>query len=283
MLKKIRVIVALLFAAAVTLLFLDYTGTVHAYLGWCAKVQFVPAVFDVNIVIVAAILLITLLFGRVYCSALCPLGVFQDAVSWKAGWFKKGRFSYRPTKTAPVIARFVLLGIFVILALLTAIFNTPPLAALIEPYSAYGRVASQLFAPLYKYGNNILAYFSERAGSYSFYTVDVWLTGAGAFIIAVLTFITVGVFAWMGGRGYCNTICPVGAVLGLISKFSIIKHRIDKNRCVNCGVCIKYCKAGCIDPVNKDIDYSRCVSCFNCTGHCSREAIRYTTSAGMKK
>jgi polyferredoxin len=290
MLKKIRVIVALLFAAVATLLFLDYTGTVHAYLGWCAKIQFVPAVlalipafFAVNIVIVVCLLLITLLFGRVYCSVVCPLGIFQDAVSWKAGWFKKGRFSYRPPKTAFVAARFVLLGIFVAAVLLAAIFNTPPLAALIEPYSAYGRMVAQLFAPLYKYGNNILAYFSERAGNYSFYTVNVWLTGVGAFVVAVLTFVTVSVFAWKSGRGYCNTICPAGAALAVISKFSIVKHRIDKNKCVNCGVCIKNCKAGCIDPVNKDIDYLRCVSCFNCIDCCSKKAMKYTTLANMKK
>ena len=290
MLKKIRVIVALLFAAAATLLFLDYTGTVHAYIGWCAKIQFVPAVFAlipaffaVNIVIVAVLLLITLLFGRVYCSAICPLGIFQDAVSWKAGWFKNGRFSYRPPKPLIVTARFVLLGVFIAAALLAAILHTPPLASLIEPYSAYGRIVAQLFAPLYKYGNNILAYFSERAGNYSFYTVDVWLTSVGAFAVAVLTFVTVSVFAWKSGRGYCNTICPAGAALAIISKFSRTKLRIDKNKCVNCGACIKNCKAGCIDPVNKDIDYLRCVSCFNCIDCCSKKAMKYTTSANMKK
>jgi len=290
MLKKIRVIIAILFIAAVTLLFLDYTGTVHAYLGWCAKVQFIPAILAlfpaflvVNIAIVVGLLLITLLFGRVYCSTLCPLGIFQDAVSWKAGLFKKGRFSYRPPNIALVVARFALLGIFVVTVVLTALFGIPPLAALIEPYSAYGRMASQLFAPLYKYGNNILAYFSERAGNYSFYTVDVWLTGGGALIIAALTFVVTVVFAWKSGRGYCNTLCPAGSALGIISKFSIIKLRIDKNKCVNCGVCIKNCKAGCIDPVNKDIDYLRCVSCFNCIESCSRGAMKYTTAAGMKK
>jgi len=283
MLKKIRIIAAVFFIAALTLLFLDYTGTLHKYLGWCARIQFVPAVLALNVAAVIGLLLVTFVLGRVYCSVLCPLGVFQDAVSWKAGWFKKGRFSYRPPKKALVAVRFSLLVVFVLTAVMTALFGTPAFAALIEPYSVYGRMASQLFAPLYKYGNNILAHFSERAGTYSFYTVDIWLTSASALIVAIAAFAVICVFAWRSGRGYCNAVCPVGAALGIVSKFSLIKLRIDKDRCVNCGVCVKNCKAGCIDPVNKEIDCLRCVSCFNCIDCCSLNAIRYTTSASMKK
>ena len=100
MLRKIRIILATLFFALVTLLFLDFTGTIHRYLSWVASVQFLPAVMAVNVAVIVGLLVLTLLFGRVYCSVICPMGVFQDLVSWISGK-RKGknlRFSYSKGK-----------------------------------------------------------------------------------------------------------------------------------------------------------------------------------------
>jgi len=267
MLKKIRVVIAAFFITAITLLFLDYTGTLHKYLGWCAKVQFVPTILAVNLSALVGLGVLTLGLGRVYCSAICPLGIFQDIVSRVAGIGKKGRFSYRPSKSTLVIVWYLLAALF--------FWGVSVIPALLEPYSAYGRMASQILGPLYKYGNNILAHFSERAENYSFYTVDVWMTGVGAFIAAILTLAVVGAFAWKSGRGYCNTVCPAGAILGLLAKFSLMKPRISKEKCTTCGLCAKNCKASCIDPANKEIDYLRCVSCFNCLDRCPKGGIEY--------
>ena len=100
MLRKIRRTLAVLFFACITLLFLDFTGTLHAWLGWMARVQFLPAVLALNVGVVAALAVLTLLFGRVYCSVVCPLGVFQDLVAWLGGRGKrrKYRFSYSPAR-----------------------------------------------------------------------------------------------------------------------------------------------------------------------------------------
>ena len=78
MLRKIRLVAALLFFTMITLLFLDFTGTVHSWFGWMAKIQFLPAVLALNVGVMIALVLLTLLLGRVYCSVVCPLGVFQD-------------------------------------------------------------------------------------------------------------------------------------------------------------------------------------------------------------
>ena len=278
-LKKIRVTVAAFFMIAVTLLFLDYTGTVHAYIGWCAKVQFIPAFFAHSFVILVVLILVTLLLGRVYCSTVCPLGIFQDVVSRLAGIRKKNRFSYRAPRKEFLALRVALLGVFV----LSVIVHITAVTVILEPYSAYGRMVSQIFSPVYLLGNNILAYFAERIDSYVFYTVDVWIKSVGALGIAVLTFAVVSIFAWKSGRGYCNTVCPVGTFLGLFAKFSLIKPRINKEKCDNCGVCIKSCKSACIDVNQKEIDYFRCVTCFNCTGNCSKGAINYTTTILRKE
>ncbi|MCL2791781.1 MAG: 4Fe-4S binding protein [Spirochaetaceae bacterium] len=277
MLKKIRVIIAAFFILAITLLFLDYTGTVHAYLGWCARVQFIPALLAFNIMVFVVLMVITFLLGRVYCSTICPLGIFQDIVSRFAGIFKKNRFSYRPSQKIFVGLRFALLGIFT----LAVIVNIAIITVLLEPYSAYGRMVAQIFGPAYQLGNNLLAYFAERMDSYMFYTVDVWINSMTAFVTAAVTFIVITIFALKSGRGYCNTICPVGTFLGILARFSILKLRIiNREKCVNCSLCVKNCKASCIDANLGKIDYFRCVTCFNCLKGCPKGAIKYVCAKG---
>ena len=256
--RKIRIASAAFFMIAITLLFLDFTGTVHTYLGWCAKVQLVPAILATSVASLGIILL-TLLFGRIYCSVICPLGIFQDI-------FLRKRFSYRVPRKGLIILRYVLL----------AAFPFTPLITLLEPYSSYGRIASQLLRPIYLCANNLLAYFAERADSYAFYSVDVWMKSTSVLGIAILTFFAVGFSAWKTGRGYCNTICPVGAFLSLLAKFSVMKMRIDKEKCTHCGICTKHCKTSCINTTRKEIDYLRCVTCFNCKTVCPRGAIKYS-------
>ena len=145
MLRKIRIIAAALCFTLITLLFLDFTGTIHAWFGWLAKVQFLPAILALNVGVIVFLVALTLLFGRVYCSVICPLGVMQDIISWFAGRRKKNRFSYSPAKNW---LRYAVLAIFIVT--LAAGFGA--VALLVAPYSAFGRIAQNLFAPLWKWG-----------------------------------------------------------------------------------------------------------------------------------
>ena len=269
MFRKIRLALALLFFMAVTALFLDFTGTIHEWSGWTAKVQFLPALLAVNAGVVALLVLLTLLVGRIYCSVICPLGVFQDIVSWISGRRKKKkyRFSYSPEIKW---LRYGVLGLFVI-ALLTSVGS---FVALLAPYSSYGRIATNLFAPMYRWGNNLLAYFAERADSYAFYETEVWLKSLPTFLIAVFTFIVLIVLAWRNGRTYCNTVCPVGTILGFFSRFSLFRPVINKEKCKNCSLCSRGCKAACIDYKHHHIDYSRCIACMDCIDTCKHDALR---------
>ena len=109
MLKKTRIVLAAIFFVCTTLLFLDFTGTLHTWLGWMAKIQFLPAVLAVNTLVVAGLLLLTILFGRIYCSVICPLGVMQDIISWINGRLKKkNRFRFRYEKEKKWTRRIVL-------------------------------------------------------------------------------------------------------------------------------------------------------------------------------
>lgn len=258
-----------MFLLCVTLLFLDFTGTAHAWLGWMAKVQFLPAVLSLNVGVVLLLVALTLVFGRVYCSVICPLGVMQDVFGWMGKKRKKNRYSHSPAKSW---LRYGVLAVFIV-ALLAGVGS---LVVLLAPYSAYGRIAQNLFAPLYGWGNNVLAFFAERADSYAFYETEVWLKSLPAFIVAAATFVVIGVLAWRGGRTWCNTVCPVGTVLGLLARYSWLKPVIDSDKCVDCKLCARNCKAACIDIGNHRIDYSRCMTCMDCIGKCGKGAIRYT-------
>lgn len=269
MLRTIRLISALVFFVLITLLFLDFTGTLHAWFGWMAKIQFLPAILGLHIGIILLLVALTLVCGRVYCSVICPLGVFQDIVSWLSGKRKKNRFRYSPALTW---LRYGVLGVFV----LALIGGLSSFAALLAPYSAYGRIASGFFAPVYQWANNGLAYLAERAGSYAFYETEIWIKSLPTLVIAGVTAIILTILAARGGRTYCNTICPVGTVLGFLSKYSLFKPVIDTAKCNGCGLCARNCKASCINSKVHEIDYSRCVSCMDCINKCRQGAITYT-------
>ena len=268
MLRKIRIAFAIFFFVLITLLFLDFTGTLHAWFGWMAKVQFLPALLALNVGVVVFLIALTLIFGRIYCSVICPLGVFQDVVSWMAGKRKKNRFRYSPTL---VWLRYGVLAVFVI-ALVARIGS---FVALLAPYSSYGRIASNLFAPIYQWGNNFFAYIAERMDSYAFYTVDIWMKSLSTFVIAAVTFVVLIVLAWRNGRTYCNTICPVGTILGFLARYSFLKPVIDTEKCNGGGLCARNCKASCINSKEHKIDYSRCVACMDCMDKCRQNAITY--------
>ena len=265
-LRKIRIILAAVFFIGITLLFLDFTGTLHHWLGWMAKVQFLPAVLALNAIVIVLLLALTLIFGRIYCSVICPLGVFQDVAAWLRK--KRNRYTYSP---AISWLRYVMLGIFIV-ALIAGIGS---LVALLAPYSSYGRIATNLFQPIWMLGNNLFAAIAERVDSYAFYKTDVWLRSLPTFIIAAATFVILVVLAWRNGRTYCNTICPVGTVLGFLSRFSWFKIRFDVDKCRDCSLCSKNCKASCIDYKTHTVDYSRCVVCGNCVDKCKFGALSY--------
>ena len=266
--SKIRRILALVFFTFITLLFLDFTGTIHAWFGWMAKIQFLPALLALNVGVIIGLVVLTLIMGRIYCSVICPLGIFQDIISWFGGKAKKNRFRYSKPLTW---LRYGMLALFVV----AFIAGIGSIVALLAPYSAYGRIVSNLISPIYLWGNNLLAYFAEQANSYAFYTTEIWLKGGATFVVAILTLVVLAYLSWKNGRTYCNTICPVGTVLGFLSRFSLLKPVIDTDKCNGCGLCARNCKAACIDSKNHAIDYSRCVVCLDCIDKCKQGAIKY--------
>lgn len=230
---------------AITLLFLDDSGVLHRFLSWIPKIQLLPALLSFNFVVVIGVLLCTLLFGRVYCSVICPLGIFQDIFSWLGRFRKKNRFSY--SKPSNVI-RYLLMAVFVLMLLVG--FNA--LAMLIAPYSLYGRMVSQLFHP-----------------------VSSWATAPVMLVVVAVSALLIALLAFFYGRMWCNTVCPVGSLLSLVSRYSIFVPVVDSAKCSGCKKCARNCKSMCIDIDNHAIDYSRCVVCMDCIDNCKFGAVSF--------
>ena len=276
MLRKIRITLATVMFIGITLLFLDFTGVAHCWLGWMAKIQFLPAIFALNLIVVVALIVLTLIFGRIYCSIICPLGIFQDVIAWLGKKAKKNRYT---ASKAISWLRYTMLGVFVV-ALVAGIGS---IFQLLEPYSAFGRIATTIFQPIWKLANNGLAAIAESIDSYAFYSVDVLLPSFGMVLaIAGITCLVLIPLAFANGRTYCNTICPVGTALSFLSRFSLLKIRFDAEKCRSCSLCTKNCKASCIDFKTHTVDYSRCVVCGNCLKNCKFGALKYAAS-GVKK
>lgn len=275
MLRRIRIALATVFFIGLTLLFLDFTGTAHTWLSWMARVQFLPAVLALNLLVILLLVALTLVFGRVYCSVICPLGVMQDLFGWMGKKAKKNRYTYSPAKSW---LRYVMLGLLII----ALIGGVGVVVQLLAPYSAFGRIVTALLQPLWMLGNNVLAGFAERAESYTFYSVDVWIKSLPVLIIAVYTLVILAAMAWFNGRTYCNTICPVGTVLSFFARYSWLKIRFDEDKCKNCSLCTKNCKASCIDFKTHQVDYSRCIVCGDCLKSCKFGALKYEPRKGSK-
>ncbi len=268
-LKQIRIVLATVMMLCITWLFLDFTGTAHHWLSWMTKIQFLEAVLAANVAVVAALIALTLIFGRIYCSVICPLGIMQDIFGKLGMKAKKNRYSF--SKEVKWLRYPVL-----VLAVVCWALGIGSVVQLLAPYSAFGRIATALLQPLWKMGNNVLAGIAESNDSYAFYHVETAMPGMTVVtVIAVVTLIALAVLAWRNGRTYCNTVCPVGTILSFFSRFSWLKITFDTAKCRNCSLCTKNCKASCIDYKTHSVDYSRCVVCGDCLESCKFGALSY--------
>jgi ferredoxin len=283
-LKKIRVIVSLIFFALLAFLFLDFSNLVSpAYTNYLTYLQFVPSfikvitVFDLASAGFIIILILTLLFGRFYCSSICPLGTLQDIFAYLGKKIHKKKY-YHLLKPNNFL-RYS----FLILASIFLLWGSLFIINLLDPYSNFGRIFTQLIKPIIIGINNLVAFTLSRFDIYSVYPIEIKSIDL---ILALFPFSFLVLIFWLSfyhGRLFCNTVCPVGSILGLLSKFSLFKIKIDEQNCISCNLCERVCKSGCIDKKNKVVDYTRCVDCFNCLTVCPSEGITFNKYKLNKK
>lgn len=276
-LKKIRVVVSISIFCLLSFYFLDFADLLPKPLRFLPELQLIPALISLNVLALVIILVLTLLFGRVYCSSICPMGIFQDLVDWAA---KK---LHRRKKYPPLKERKVLRWSILVVTTIAFFSGFLVIVSLLDPYSSFGRIMTTIAKPVYLEGNNIIARIGNYYDNYRFYKVDVFVTSFFTLVIATLSIIVVGYLSYKWGRLYCNTVCPVGTVLGFVSKFSLFKISINQNKCNSCSLCSMKCKSSCIDAAAKTIDYSRCVNCFNCLEICNRQAMSFALAPAVRR
>lgn len=267
MLKHIRLFLAPLGLLGFAVLFCDQSeGSIYATsLAWLGKIQLVPALLAGSLGILGAIVAVTFAYGRVYCSTVCPLGLLQDLL---ISLRKKSVFRYRKDCT------WLRYGLLVLFAL-SLLVGIPLVVELLEPYSTFGRMASSLGQPVAVLINNAVDWLAGSGEGLSVMPRTLVLHSA---IVMGAAVFTLGLLLWCTakyGRIWCTHVCPVGAALGLVSRYALFRPRIAKDRCSHCGKCERICKANCIDSRDGIVDVSRCVACYNCQGICPSGALTF--------
>ncbi len=272
MLRRVRLAVAGLAFCGLLAGFLDFRELVPvSWSAFFSEIQFVPsllrALAGAGAVAVFLWLALTLLAGRIYCSAVCPLGILQDVVWWIRGKISPKRLSF--VREQRSLRRSVLL-----LAIVSGFAGLWLVVSLLDPYSLFGRMAAGVFLPALTALNNLLVPLAEKAGFHRLFHVPPSPCAVPGLIAAGMFVGFVVLAAWRG-RIYCNTFCPVGTLLGEFSRHALLRLEIDKSVCEKCGDCLRACKARCIDLKNREIDFSRCVTCYNCVSACDKGGIQY--------
>ena len=265
-LKILRIAASLLVFLIITAALTALPLAVYPFAQWIEKIQFLPAVILFNLVIFVGWLIITLIFGRIYCSSVCPIGTLMDIFS-RTRMIVSPRV-YRFSTANSRIRNIVLIG--VLICLMAGSMTIP---IIITPYSAYCRICCDLFQPLYS-----LISGSESTTGMAWWNnvVSKALAGWASTSVAAISLVIIAILSAAKGRILCNSICPVGTTLGFISRFSIFQFDIDTDKCTNCRKCEYVCKCSCINLNDHVVDGSRCVNCFNCVNVCPDDAIRYT-------
>jgi ferredoxin len=284
-LRPARIIIAILFLAGFSLLFSDVRGklnslTYELFTSW----QFIPSVLkfiEMPQLLTSGfivLILLTLLTGRIYCSFICPLGIMQDGISFirRKLPFKKRKRKYRKALN---FLRYSIL----IIAIISLFFTGIMAIIWLDPYANFGRIASNLYQPIFVAVQNALSVILMRFDIYSLQAARQVALLPLAFFASLAVFLLILFMVLYRERLYCNTICPVGSLLGLISKISFLKLRIDKVGCSSCGKCQLSCKADCISVKDKIIDETRCVSCFNCIDSCETGSLRLVSKQSISR
>lgn len=283
-LKRIRVVVSLVVFVLVSFVYLDLGNVVSPHVvSLVVALQFIPSLaksltyIGLSSIGLFVVLAVTLLYGRVYCSTVCPLGTLQDLlIALNRRWNRRQkrrpiRFSYTRPKVA---LHYTLLGV----TAASALGGSMVMLNLVEPFSNYGRIIASLIRPIVVGANNGIAALLDLIHLYALYPIPFHTIALSVIIVPVIFLGTIAYMALKHGRLFCNTLCPAGALLGIISRFSIFRLAIDHQACQECGLCEKVCKAGCIDADNQTIEFSACVGCYDCIESCPTVGIVFEPS-----
>jgi MauM/NapG family ferredoxin protein len=221
----------------------------------------------------------TIVMGRVFCGWVCPLGAVHQFASFV---FKRTRFLCPPREeTASLAWKYYIL----VLVLAGALVGLD-LSGYLDPLSFLTRSFALAVFPGLAYALSGL-----KAGFYA-----LGLTGAGRSISQLLenwtlneTFIqgfAVGLL-FLGAlalnarkeRFWCRYLCPTGAFLGFLSRWNVLKLRIDDEKCIKCGLCTQHCQTQANPYPGDKWKSGECIYCETCAAICPTAAIGFPLKA----
>ena len=264
-LRTLRLILAAIFlVAAVGCLFIPGGFMPADGLAWHA--QIVPSALGATLGATLFWIVMSFVAGRVYCSTVCPVGTLSDMATWLRRK-TSGRpltFSYRESRPFR-LDKLTLRAWILILYVLSLVFGVVVVAYVIEPWNMMRNLAS-VFNP------------SATAGTWGQLGIGT-AVGITAGIVAVG-----GVLVWsfFAGRRFCNTVCPIGTVLGATDGLQLFHIEIDPDKCINCMKCEDVCSSECVKVLSRHVDNGRCVRCFDCLGVCPNDAIRLQSNRNRR-
>lgn len=229
-----------------------------------------PALSAMGVILV---LLLTLLFGRIYCAVLCPLGILQDALI-----FLSRRFHILPVhRHVPELS--TIRNAFFWVTFLSLSFGSPFFLNLLDPVAIFGKITVCFMEPALYGAKKLLIVFFALFDTYPIHLSYPWKPSVPLVALALPFLLAITIFSLLAGRLYCNSVCPVGTLLGFISRFSLFRIEVDREKCIACGRCEERCRAGCMAVPERAVDHSRCTACFDCLPACPVSAVRF----GMKR
>ncbi len=200
------------------------------------------------------LVLLTLIFGRIFCSWICPLGVLNHVMSALPSVLKKRQRilsnEWRPvyqTKYYVLLAMLVLSGFGVL-----QVGILDPIALTVRSF------AITVFPGLQHAGAPIYATQPYYLGGWFVGVLFVVVLAANRFVM----------------RLWCRMLCPLGGLLGLLAKFSLFRIHRDQDACIACHKCTEACHGAC-DP-HDALRVSDCVMCLNCVETCDSGALKVT-------
>jgi polyferredoxin len=231
------------------------TGYVYRFLGWSLL-----------------ILAVTLLFGRVFCNWVCPYGTLHQFVGWLFNTRKPADRWASNRYRQIYFLKYAILTVFLLLAAMGALQ-----IGLLDPICLMYRTFATVVAPASD------ALVGTVAGRLA---IDgVWLDSlkfapgverrvfVGSFWIGLFLFVLVGMNVVIP-RFFCRTICPLGALLGVFSRFAVFRINRDLHKCTDCNMCMARCE-GASDP-QAQVRLSECFACMNCIDDCPEDALSFT-------
>lgn len=246
-----RIFLAIMFFAA-AVAYLCIGPHAHPMAVVSEKSQIILSMITVTIGATVVWLLLTFLFGRIYCSTVCPIGSITDFFARLGRKLPRRRKTFR-WKSRNNWGGYIL--VIYILCLLLGIFSV---AFVIEPWNIMRNIASIV---------------RPDAVELSWISLGV---GAGVGIVAgIVSLLILIIWSMVSGRDFCNTACPIGAALGAVGHSALMHIEIDPDRCTYCGRCEEICSAHCIKVTDRRVDNARCLRCFDCLAVCDDDAIHF--------